>query len=259
VIETKLTADSVDPGQSTTPSKSIFSASERGTHSQRRNGIPTPTKRNAYGKFFVGAQQAFRDNFTVVPPNVAIVSPKSTLEYLAPRRPNHSNDEHGPVAVPTRSSYRFAHRHDQRPRRARLGRFGGIEAEAQHARPTAVHADPEVNRFRNEPARSLPDHPRPTWCSASSKSLRGRKVSWASFVEFFGTGNERNERRRPEPRSNKTWPPNNGSEPWGLLPRRRFTLAIPAGKPDDERERRTRRTLLQKNKVVPPSTERPET
>ena len=95
--------------------------------------------------FLRWGQSAFR-NFKVVPPNTGIVH-QVNLEYLG--RVVFENTEPRPApGLPGHAGrHRLAHHHDQRPRRARLGRRRH-RGRGRHARSARDHADPAGHRLQ---------------------------------------------------------------------------------------------------------------
>ena len=122
------------------------------------------------------AQRAFR-NFRVVPPGTGIVH-QVNLEYLAPG---------GPAPRPVRRAdclsrhpgrHRLPHHHDQRPRRARLGRRRD-RGRSGHAGPALLHADPRSHRHeadRRAPGRHHRHRPRAPGHPDAPEEGRGGQV-----------------------------------------------------------------------------------
>ena len=104
-------------------------------------------------------QTAFQ-NFRVVPPDTGIVH-QVNLEYLAPVV---FRDESRPAARLSRHAgrHRFAHHHDQRPGRGRLGRRR-YRSRGVHARPAHLHAAAAGGRLQAARQAARKAAPRPTW------------------------------------------------------------------------------------------------
>ena len=119
-------------------------------------------ERNMERYSFLRWGQKALQNFKVVPPNTGIVH-QVNLENLA--RVVMGREVDGDVAgVPRhRLRHRFAHHHDQRHRRARLGR-GRHRSGSRDAGATVLDADPAGGRLQADRQAAGRARPRPTWC-----------------------------------------------------------------------------------------------
>jgi aconitate hydratase len=135
-----------------------------------------------YG-FLRWGQKAF-DNFKVVPPNTGIVH-QVNLENLA--RVVMTADKDGKAWWPTRTpcSAPTAHHHDQRHRRAGLGR-GRHRGRGGHARPAVVDADPAGGRLQAD--RQAARGATATDLVLTVTQMLRKLGVVGKFVEFYGDG-----------------------------------------------------------------------
>ena len=111
--------------------------------------------------FLRWGQSAFR-NFKVVPPNTGIVH-QVNLEYLGRVVFEHEHGWPAPGLSGHPGRHRFAHHHDQRAGRARLGRRRH-RGRGGDARPAGDHADSAGDRLQAHRQPQCRAPPRPIWC-----------------------------------------------------------------------------------------------
>ena len=119
---------------------------EYGTADSLEHNNEIEFSRNGERYMFLRWGQTAFSNFKVVPPNTGIVH-QVNLEHLA--RVVFSDDRGGKAARLSRHAgrHRLAHHHDQRPRRARLGRRRH-RGRGGDARSAGHHADPAGHRLQ---------------------------------------------------------------------------------------------------------------
>ena len=126
--------------------------------------------------FLRWGQSAFR-NFAVVPPSTGIVH-QVNLEYLGRVDLRRREGRRAQRLSRHAGRHRLAHHHDQRPRRARLGR-GRHRGGGGHARPAGHHADSAGHRLaahREAAARGHRHRPGAHRHGDAAQEGRGRQV-----------------------------------------------------------------------------------
>ena len=189
---------------------------------QRRRSSSSATA--SATQFLRWGQKAF-DNFRVVPPGTGICH-QVNLEYLAQVVWTGKERQRDGRLSRHAGRHRLPHHHDQRPRRARLGRRRH-RGRGGDARPADLDADPRGRRLQADRQAAARARPRPTWCSPSPRCCARRAWS-ASSSSSTAPGLERPAARRPRDHRQ------HGARvrrDLRLLPGRRRDARLPAGSP----------------------------